>query len=70
MYGWQDRLAEKLIRRPRRATVFVASNFGLSPQLLVLGICLAAGYPDVYVGVLGMCLAALVVLITIDRRTP
>jgi phosphatidylglycerophosphate synthase len=70
LYGWQDRLAENLIRRPRRATVFVASNFGLSPQLLVLGIFLAAGHPGAYVGVLGMCLAALVVLITIDRRTP
>jgi phosphatidylglycerophosphate synthase len=70
MYGWQDRLAEKLIRRPRRATVFVASNFGLSPQLLVLGICLAAGHPDAYVGVLAICLAALVVLIAIDRRNP
>ena len=70
MYGWQDSLAEKLIRRPRRATVFVASNFGLSPQLLVLGICLASGHPGAYVAFLGMCLAALVVLITIDRRNP
>jgi phosphatidylglycerophosphate synthase len=70
LYGWQDRLAERVIRRPSRSTVFVASNFGLSPQLLVLGICLAVGHPGAYVGVVAICLAALVVLVTIDRRKP
>lgn len=70
LYGWQDRVAEAVIRRPRRGTVFVASNFGLSPQLLVLGICLALGHPGAYVGVVAICLAALVVLVTVDRRKP
>lgn len=68
LYGWQDRLAERVIRLPRRATVFVASNFGLSPQLLVLGVCLAAGHPGAYVGVIAICLFVLAVLVTIDRR--
>ncbi|HEY2542161.1 MAG TPA: CDP-alcohol phosphatidyltransferase family protein [Gaiellaceae bacterium] len=70
LYGWQDRLAERLIRRPSRATVLVASNFGLSPQLLLLGICLALGHPRAYVGAVAICLAALVVLIAVDRRKP
>jgi hypothetical protein len=70
LYGWQDRLSERLIRRPSRATVLVASNFGLSPQLLVLGVCLAAGHPRAYVGVVGICLAVLAVLMTIDRGKP
>jgi phosphatidylglycerophosphate synthase len=70
MYGWQDRLAERIVRRPSRATVFIASNFGLSPQLLVLGVCLALGQPKAYVGVLAVCLVVLVSLVTIDRRKP
>ena len=70
LYGWQDRLAGAFIRRPSRSTVFIASNFGLSPQLLVLGACLAVGHPRAYVGVVGVCLAVLVVLVTIDRRKP
>jgi len=67
VYGPQDRLAEAVIRRPRRVTVFVASNFGLSPQLLVLGACLAAGHARAYLVVLLGCTAVLAALISIDR---
>ncbi|MBV8479789.1 MAG: CDP-alcohol phosphatidyltransferase family protein [Actinobacteria bacterium] len=70
LYGWQDRLAERIVRRPSRTTVLVASNFGLSPQLLVLGICLALGEPRADVAVAAACLAVLSVLIAIDRRKP
>ncbi len=69
LYGWQDRLAERIVRRPSRRTVFVASNFGLSPQLLVLGICLAVGRPAAYAWVAVGCLAVLTALVTIDRRS-
>lgn len=69
VYGPQDRFAETLIRRPSRATVFVASNFGLSPQLLALGVFLALGHPGAYVGAVAICLAVLFVLVTIDRRS-
>lgn len=68
MYGWQDRLAGAIVRRPSRATVFVASNFGLSPQLLVLGVCLAAGHPRAYLAVLLACMAVLAALIAVDRE--
>ena len=67
LYGWQDRLAQALIRRPSRTTVLLASNFGLSPQLLVLGVCLSAGHPRVYVTVLLGCTAVLTALIAVDR---
>ena len=70
LYGWQDRIADGLVSRPRRSTVFVASNFGLSPQLAVLGLCLALGHPRAYIGVAAICLAVLVVLMTIDRGKP
>ncbi len=68
LYGWQDRLAEALIRRPSRATVLVASNFGLSPQLLVLGVFLAVGHPGIYLTVLLGCTAVLAALIAVDRE--
>jgi archaetidylinositol phosphate synthase len=70
LYGWQDRIADGLVSRPRRSTVFVASNFGLSPQLAVLGLCLALGHPRAYIGAAAICLAVLVVLMTIDRGKP
>ncbi|HEY5100916.1 MAG TPA: CDP-alcohol phosphatidyltransferase family protein [Gaiellaceae bacterium] len=67
VYRPQDRFAEAVIRRPRRVTVFAASNFGLSPQLLVLGVCLAVGHPRAYLVVLLGCTAVLAALISIDR---
>lgn len=70
MYGWHDRVAERVIRNPSRSTVLVASNFGMSPQLAALGVCLALGRPAAYVGVTAICFAVLVVLVTIDRRKP
>lgn len=70
LYGWQDRLAGRIVRTPSGRTVLVASNFGMSPQLLVLGACLALGHPRAYVGLVAICFAALVALVTIDRRKP
>jgi archaetidylinositol phosphate synthase len=70
VYRPQDRLAETLVRRPSRGTVLVASNFGLSPQLLVLGICLAFGHPGAYVAAVAICLVVLVVFVATDRGNP
>ena len=67
VYGPQDRLAETLAPRPSSRTVVVAANFGLSTQLAALGVCLALGHPRAYIGVVAICLAVLVVLVTIDR---
>jgi archaetidylinositol phosphate synthase len=67
VYGPQDRLAEVIVRNPSRLTVGLASNFGLSPQLLILGICLAVGHPQAYLGVLVIQAALLAVFVAIDR---
>jgi archaetidylinositol phosphate synthase len=69
LYGWQDRVFEKVFRGgPSRGTVGIVANFGLSTQLLALGICLAFGYPVAYVAVLCACALSLVSLMVAERR--
>jgi phosphatidylglycerophosphate synthase len=68
VYAPQDRLAGALIRRPRRRTVGFAANLGMSPQLAVLGLCLALGHPRAYIVVLMVCIPVLAALVTVDRR--
>lgn len=75
VYAPQDRLVERFAewrlrgRGPAarrsfhdRATVSVLANFGLSTQLAVLGVCLAAGAPAAYAWVAIGCAVALVSL--------
>jgi phosphatidylglycerophosphate synthase len=74
-YAWQDRVVEAYVawrlrgRSPEqrlawhdRATVSIVANFGLSTQLAVLGICLAAGSAQAYAWVTLGCVLALVPL--------
>ena len=64
VYAPQDRLAEAIVRRrPGHTTVGIVANFGLSTQLLALGICLAVGHPAVYIAVLCACALSLVPLL-------
>jgi len=77
VYAPQDRLVERFVEgRLRRlgadpparlayhdpATLGIVANFGLSTQLAVLGVCLLAGTPIAYLGVVLACGAALVPL--------
>jgi phosphatidylglycerophosphate synthase len=75
VYAPQDRLVERFVAWRLRgrdagarlayhdaATVTVLANFGLSTQLAVLGVCLAAGAPAAYAWVAVACAAALVPL--------
>jgi phosphatidylglycerophosphate synthase len=77
VYSPQDRLVERFVewrlRRVEagpaqrlayhdRATLAVVANFGLSTQLAVLGVCLAARAPSVYLWLAIGCGAALVPL--------
>lgn len=75
LYGWHDRLIEgfvesRLHRLPAeartayhdRATLRILANFGLSTQLAVLGICLAAGSPTTYLLLVLACGLTLVPL--------
>jgi phosphatidylglycerophosphate synthase len=69
LYGWQDRLFEKAFRgQPSRRTVGIVANFGLSTQLLALGVCLAFGHPGAYVAVLCVCAVAVALLLAPERR--
>jgi archaetidylinositol phosphate synthase len=65
LYGWQDRLVERLLRgRPDLFTVGALAQLGMSSQLAVFGLCMALGRPLVNVWVLlaqvvfvaGLCL--------------
>jgi archaetidylinositol phosphate synthase len=63
VYGWQDRLAERLlVGRVHLWQVAALANLGLSTQLAVFGVCLATGHPLVYTAVLAVELAAVVAL--------
>jgi phosphatidylglycerophosphate synthase len=69
LYGWQDRLIEQALRRrPSARAVGIAANYGLSTQLLVLGVCLALGRPTAYVVVLFACALSLVPLLYVPKE--
>lgn len=54
MYGWQDRLADRLLGgrviRPRQVSAL--ANLGMTTQLAAFGLCMALGHPLAYVAVL------------------
>ena len=54
LYGWQDRIAERLLasRRIQLWQVATLANLGLSTQLAVFGLCLVVGHPTAYVWLL------------------
>ncbi len=53
LYGWQDTLVERFVDRRSagrqayhdHATVAVMANLGMTTQLAIFGVCLAAGHP-------------------------
>jgi archaetidylinositol phosphate synthase len=64
LYAPQDRVAERLFPQPRgRAALTFVASFGLSTQLAVLGLCLLAGRPALYLWVPIGCLATLLPLV-------
>jgi hypothetical protein len=54
MYGWQDRLADRLLGgRPIESwQVGTLANLGMSTQLAAFGICMAVGHPLAFTWVL------------------
>ena len=54
LYGWQDRLADRLLGGRALAPwqVGALANLGMSTQLAAFGICMALGRPLAYVWVL------------------
>ena len=68
LYGWQDRLAERVFReRPSLASVGVLAQLGMSSQLAAFGVCIAFGRPLVYVW---LVLAELVAVAGLLLLTP
>ncbi|HZS24185.1 MAG TPA: CDP-alcohol phosphatidyltransferase family protein [Gaiellaceae bacterium] len=63
LYGWQDRVLDRVLPRPELGTVTVLAQLGMSSQLLVLGICAALGQPLVDTWLLLVQLAAVAVLV-------
>lgn len=46
LYGWQDRAIERVLPgRPELRTVAIVAQLGMSSQLALFGICIAAGSP-------------------------
>jgi phosphatidylglycerophosphate synthase len=64
LYGWQDRLLERVLR-PDRRTVAALAQLGMSTQLLTFGVCIALGHPLAYVWLL---LGELVLVVAIALR--
>jgi phosphatidylglycerophosphate synthase len=75
VYGTQDRVIERFVERRLRgagpderlayhdrATLTILANFGLTTQLAALGVCLAAGRPELYLYVVLGCGVATVPL--------
>ena len=54
LYGWQDRLADRLLGRPPLVSVTVLAQLGMSTQLLLFGAFVALDRPAAYLGVLAL----------------
>ena len=68
VYGWQDRLVERFLRgHVDLSNVGALAQLGMSTQLAVFGICIAAGQPLVYVWLL---LAQLMFVAALFLLTP
>jgi archaetidylinositol phosphate synthase len=54
LYGWQDRIADRVLgRRPIESwQVGTLANLGMSTQLFAFGVCMALGHPLAYVWLL------------------
>jgi CDP-alcohol phosphatidyltransferase-like enzyme len=54
MYGWQDRIADRVLGRRaiERRQVGILANLGMSTQLATFGLCMALGHPVAFVWLL------------------
>jgi phosphatidylglycerophosphate synthase len=68
LYGWQDRIADRLLGTRAIAAwqVNALANLGMSTQLAAFGICMAVGHPLAYVWVLAAEAAAVVAVLAIE----
>ena len=70
LYGWQDRLIERLLPgRPDLFTVGALAQGGMSSQLLAFGICIAAGDPAAFGWIALAEFGAVAALVTFTSST-
>ena len=70
LYGWQDRLADRLLggRSIQPWQVSVLANLGMTTQLAAFGICMALGHPTAFVWILVCEAVAVVGLVSVQPK--
>ncbi|HEY8409446.1 MAG TPA: CDP-alcohol phosphatidyltransferase family protein [Gaiellaceae bacterium] len=70
LYGWQDRLADRLLggRVVQPWQVSALANLGMSTQLAAFGLCMALGHPTAFVWVLVCEAVGVAALLTIQPK--
>jgi len=69
-YGWQDRLADRLLggRAIQAWQVSALANLGMTTQLAAFGLCMALGHPTAFVWVLVCEAVGVAALLTIQPK--
>lgn len=70
LYGWQDRLADRLLggRRIAGWQVSMLANLGMSTQLATFGLCIAVGRPLAYLWVLAVEALAVIAVFAVHPK--
>ena len=70
LYGWQDRLADRLLgaRSIQSWQVTALANLGMTTQLAAFGICVALGHPLAFVWVLVAEAIAVVTMLSVQPK--
>jgi phosphatidylglycerophosphate synthase len=70
LYGWQDRLADRLLagRAIQAWQVSALANLGMTTQLAAFGLCMAVGHPTAFVWVLVCEAVGVAALLTIQPK--
>ena len=70
LYGWQDRLADRLLggRAIQSWQVSALANLGMTTQLAAFGLCVGLGHPLAYVWVLVCEVLLVVALLTVQPK--
>ena len=70
LYGWQDRLADRLLGgRPIQSwQVSALANLGMTTQLAAFGLCMALGHPAAFVWILVCEAVGVVALLSVQPK--
>jgi len=70
LYGWQDRLADRLLgdRAIQSWQVTALANAGMSTQLAAFGLCMGLGHPLAFVWLLAAEAVAIVTLLSVHPK--